>query len=322
MAPCRNLIILYCVVMNRNNRSADASSCRLLLVRMILALSMIAIITTFCGCERSSAVVIDFPDTELESAIRRVIEKPTGDITDTDLIGLTHLSANDRGISNLEGIQYCVDLTNLVLPRNEIANISLLSDLTELMVLDSASRQLSLIELNDNVIVDIGSLASLIHLTVLELGGNQIPDISALAALTGLKTLRLYDNQIVDVGAITNLTALTVLTLDGNQISDIDPLSELTRLTGLVLTDNQIIDISALSHCRNLTRLYLGGNQIVNTEVLSGLRNLTWLYLDRNRISDIGSLSNLANLTWLYLDANEIIDIRRTRSLTSAQFQG
>jgi hypothetical protein len=50
-----------------------------------------------------SAVVVNFPDPGLEAAIRDAIWKPTGDIHDTDLIGLTSLDAGNRGISNLEG---------------------------------------------------------------------------------------------------------------------------------------------------------------------------------------------------------------------------
>jgi hypothetical protein len=49
-----------------------------------------------------SAVVVNFPDLGLEAAIRDAIWKPTGDIHDTDLIGLTSLDAGNRGISNLE----------------------------------------------------------------------------------------------------------------------------------------------------------------------------------------------------------------------------
>ena len=50
-----------------------------------------------------SAVVVNFPDPGLEAAIRDAIGQPTGDIHDTDLIGLTSLNADNRGIVNLEG---------------------------------------------------------------------------------------------------------------------------------------------------------------------------------------------------------------------------
>ena len=66
----------------------------------------------------ASAVVVNFPDPGLEAAIRDAVGKPTGDIHDTNLIGLTSLNANNRDIANLEGIQHCVDLTELDLHNN------------------------------------------------------------------------------------------------------------------------------------------------------------------------------------------------------------
>ena len=74
-----------------------------------------------------SAAVVNFPDPGLEAAIRDAIGNPTGDIHDTDLLGLTLLIAADRSIVNLEGIQHCVDLTTLVLEDNVIVDISALS---------------------------------------------------------------------------------------------------------------------------------------------------------------------------------------------------
>jgi len=123
-----------------------------------------------------SAVVVNFPDPALETAIRDAIGKPTRDIHDTDLIGLTSLNANNRGIVNLEGIQYCVDLTTLYLAKNKIVDTSALSGLTNLTTL----------YLYDNEISDLSELSGLANLTELALMENQIVDISALVHNTGL----------------------------------------------------------------------------------------------------------------------------------------
>jgi Leucine-rich repeat (LRR) protein len=97
-----------------------------------------------------SAVVINFPAPGLAAAIRNAIGKTIGDIHDTDLIGLTSLDAGDREIANLEGIQYCTNLTELLLYRNQIRDISTLSGLSKLTV----------IWLVDNEIVDISALVN------------------------------------------------------------------------------------------------------------------------------------------------------------------
>jgi internalin A len=232
----------------------------------------------------SSAVVVNFPDPGLEAAIRDAIEKPTGDIHDTDLFGLTHLMASGS-IANLEGIQYCTNLTVLCLREKQIVDISLLAVLTKL--------------------------------EWLFLECNQIVDISALSGLTNLTELYLWDNQIVDISALSGLTNLTKLNLGKNGIVDIATLSGLTNLTELYLWDNQIVDISALSGLTNLTELNLGKNGIVDIATLAGLTKLEWLFLDNNQIVDISALSRLTKLERLRLDNNQIVDISGLSGLTN-----
>jgi len=101
------------------------------LTTAIAVLGMIVLVLV-PGCQHSSAIVVNFPDPGLEAAIRNALEKPTGDIHNADLIGLTSLNAGARGIVDLEGIQHCVNLTYLSLMANEIVDISPLSDLTKL----------------------------------------------------------------------------------------------------------------------------------------------------------------------------------------------
>ena len=69
----------------------------------------------------------------LEAEIRDAIGKPTGLIYDTDLVGLTALSAPGLGISDLTGLEYCSDLVILGLANNQISDLSALSGLTSLV---------------------------------------------------------------------------------------------------------------------------------------------------------------------------------------------
>jgi len=161
-----------------------------------------------------SVIVVDFPDPALEAAIRNMIRKPTGDILDSDLIGLFSFGVWYYGVANLEGLQHCVDLTELWLYENQI--------------------------------VDISPLAGLTNLMELSLFNNQIVDISPLEGLTNLTTLYLHNNQIVDLSALSGLTNLTWLDLHNNEIGDISALSDLINLAELWLNDNEIVDISAL----------------------------------------------------------------------------
>ena len=107
-----------------------------------------------------------FPDPNLRAAIREAISKPTGEIMYSDLQDLTDLIAQYKGIIELEGLQYCLNLIRLRLDANQIS--------------------------------DISPLAGLTNLSDLGLFQNQITDISVLAGLTNLSTLSLDSNQITD----------------------------------------------------------------------------------------------------------------------------
>ncbi len=155
-----------------------------------------------------------FPDPNLEAAIREAISKSEGTIYISDLEGLASLDASERDITDLTGLEYCVNLERLWLYRNQIS--------------------------------DVSPLASLTDLTGVELNWNQIRDISPLALLTNVIVLNMAHNQISDISPLGSLANLTMLFLDRNQITDVSPLVSLTNLTMLSLWKNEISDIKSL----------------------------------------------------------------------------
>ena len=86
--------------------------------------------------------VVTFPDPNLEAAIREAINKPTGDIYQSDLEGLTSFGAHGRGISDLTGMEYCINLTRLYLCDNQIIDLSPLANLTNLTRLYLSDNQI------------------------------------------------------------------------------------------------------------------------------------------------------------------------------------
>jgi len=305
-----------------------------------------------------SNVVVIFPDKNLEAVIREAIKKPSGDILGSDLLSLTLLKYNGSGksddqmIKNIEGIQYCTNLTSLNFGGNQISDISGLAGLKNLTTLFLYSNKITDISalaeltnlntlwLGDNPITNISALAGLTNLTTLEMQHNtqlsdigalanlknltklyihstQISDISALAGLTKLTSLLLPYNKISDISALAGLTNLTWLILGNNQISDISVIAELKKLHELDLDDNQISDISVIAELKNLTMLGCQNNKISNISMLAGLKNLTTLHLTGNQISDISALSGLNNLTSLNFSNNQISDISVLTNLTN-----
>ena len=227
---------------------------------VLLAIACVLLIgLSLSGCGPTGDLVVTFPDPNLEAAIRETLNKPSGPIYASELAGLGSLSAVDRGIENLSGLQYCTNLTWLDLGFNQIG--------------------------------DVSPLANLTNPTHLVLEFNQkIGNISPLANLTSLEALDLDSNQISDISSLANLTRLTRLFMYSNQISDISPLAGLTNLTWLYLHTNQIGDISSLANLTNLTELYLDANQVNDISSLANLTSLTMLRLGYNQISNIGPL--------------------------------
>ena len=322
-------------MMKRNSRRLRGiSSRRLAVIGMALSLVVLAAMVSF----PVFAVVVNFPDPGLEAAIRDAIGKPTGDIHDTDLVGLAALDASAQSIANLEGIQSCVDLAKLYLWDNKIVDISPLSNLTNLTGL----------YLYINEIVDISPLSSLTNLTGLGLTWNQIIDINALSGLTNLTRLYLDNNQIsniaplvnnegIDSGDIVDLREnqlllqsgspdmLDIEALQGREVAvEFDPqnpidinfpdpgLEAVIRDTiGKPTGDIHYIDLI------ELTKLDAEDWSIISLEGIEYCVNLTWLDMHDNEIVDISALEDLINLTSLELSNNRIVDISPLSGLTS-----
>jgi Leucine-rich repeat (LRR) protein len=75
---------------------------------------------------------VDLPNPNLEAVIRETMRRPTGDIYQSDLTGLTVLVAGNTGIIDLSGLEYCTSLSTLSLYANQISDTVALSGLTGL----------------------------------------------------------------------------------------------------------------------------------------------------------------------------------------------
>ena len=253
--------------------------------------------------------IIEWKDSNIESAVRLVIDKPSGDIYLHDIWYLEKLIIGEKGITNIDDItSNFANLTSLNLMKNQITDISALKEL----------KNLSTIILADNLISDISFLNELPNLINVNLGHNKITDINQTGNLKNLISLNLNQNPIVDsdFSIIGNLKKLKSLSLGGLNLTDISFIAELHDLDYLYLNDNQISNISAVKNLKKLMTLFLNGNKISDVSMLGNLTNLNSLYLGWNKISDISSFKALTNLTRLSLDSNQISDISVLKYLT------
>lgn len=265
---------------------------------------------------------VNFPDANLEAAIRTILGQPSGDILKSDLLTMEDLSANEQEIADLTGVENCLNLIFINLIDNNISDISPLAGLIELFSLNLMYNQISVLDslaglsslerlsLTYNQISDISPLAGLTGLTELTLSYNEIADLSPLAGLINLQVLSLAHNQFTDISDLSGLTALEKLFLGANSIDDISPLADLDNLTSLYIEHTDVTDLSPISGLVNLEALFASSNGISDINALAGMTGLKELNLSYNiHITSIDSLVNLTNLQKLYLRQDSIIDI-------------
>jgi Leucine-rich repeat (LRR) protein len=225
-------------------------------------------------------IIVEFEDPNLEQVVRETIGKPEGSLYLSDVIEITILDAEERGIKSLKGIQHLQNLLFLDFGENQVTDISAVENLTNLQDLEFYTNQ----------VTDISAVENLTNLHDLSFIGNQVTDISAVENLTNLQHLRFHTNQVTDISAVENLTNLHDLNFSGNQVTDITVLENLTNLRSLGLQHNQVTDISALGNLTNLNYLIFSHNQVTDITVLENLTNLKWLYFYYNQVTDISAL--------------------------------
>jgi Leucine-rich repeat (LRR) protein len=256
--------------------------------------------TLSCGCQSTTITMngnysvmasfaqeeaVFFPDPNLEAVIREAIGKATGPIYSSDLGGLTSLSASEKSIHDLTGLEHCTSLTSLDLGGNQISDISPLAGLVKLTNLNLW---------HDNV-SDVSVLVNHTSLTSLNLGGDPINDMSPLSNLTNLTWLDIHGHgyhRSDIISPLANLTNLAYIHAGGNDVSDISVLANFTKLIHVNISNNQISDISPLTSLTKLTILELGWNQINDISPLiqnDGLGAGDVIYLPENPLSSDSS---------------------------------
>jgi hypothetical protein len=207
--------------------------------------------------------IVYFPDQQLETLVREMLDRPSGPIYKIDLLRTFEIDASGRGIENIEGLQHFSNLSVLNLEGNTLSNISALSELSKLVDLN----------LSDNYVFDLTPLSSLNSMRELDLSKNQIEDLWPLNNLHALEKLNLRENRFTNIEPLSSLTQLTYLNLHSNtKIDSIRPIANLIRLETLILQNVPVEkDIDALQFMTALKRLDLRNCGIIDTQILGGL---------------------------------------------------
>jgi len=192
--------------------------------RVLLALPLLVFLPGLARAEDP----VEFAAPRLKAAVESTLW--ISDPTPTDMLGLTSLSAVQHEITNLEGLEYALNLQTLNFAVNEISAVSPLAGLSNLQTL----------VLNNNNVSDLSALSGLSNLRHLDVHDNQITDLSPVSGLSRLEEMVFHNNRIGSIPSLSALTKLRLLDLLGNQISDISALTALTSLKILDLRRNPL----------------------------------------------------------------------------------
>jgi Leucine-rich repeat (LRR) protein len=131
-----------------------------------------------------------------------------------------------------------------------------IKDISEIEDLEYAV-DLQVLKLNDNEITKIKGLESLTQLKILNLSHNKITKIQGLEKLTNLEDFNLEYNEIEIIQGLDTLKKLKRLSFDGNKISKVESFKNKDNLTYVILGSSnplyhEIDRIFGLVNCNNL----------------------------------------------------------------------
>ena len=246
--------------------------------------------------ERIPGASVYIPDPNLRAFIEEELGKtPNAPITVEEMTTLHRISPEEKGISDLTGLEFATNLEWLKIEGNQISDLSPLAGLTKLDLLDISGNEVS----------DLSPLTGLTNLRHVKVSHNNISDLSPLARLPNLNRFDSWGNPLSD---LSPLVELEIIDICGGNLN-LSTLEKAANLKELYLLGGGISDVSPLTKLTGLTRLRLAGNNnISDISPLAELTGLKWLELSENSISDISPLAKLKNLTWLHVGGNMISD--------------
>lgn len=200
--------------------------------------------------------IVNIKDAKLKEIINKALGKNRDkleDITVADMESLKELSSDslpflkndggeaNRGITDISGLEYAVNLEILDLSENRI------SDLTPIKNL----RKIKFLELFRNNIKNLRPLSNLKELEHLDIYNNSgITDTAPISGLSKLKWIDMhYCNRRtapVNVEPLGKLINLEYLSIDDNFVYDISFTKKLVNLKTFSCNNNYVTDMSAV----------------------------------------------------------------------------
>lgn len=293
---------------------------------------VIALVILTGSLASARAQEVSIPDPGLDAAIRDVLQRPTGLLTEQDLLSLTNLNAARRSVRSIAGLEAARNLSSLQLQENLLTNVSIPGSLTKLTLLDLSANALTncvipggltnlgTLTMEGNPLGDLELPPDLTALKSLDLENNLLTTFTLPPGLAGLVALDLGFNRFTNFSLPGGLTNLSTFYFAGNPLTSVTLPPDLAGMTELNLSQNLLTSFSLPEGMTNLVELVLSFNQLTNLDLPADLKNLTELDLDFNRFTRLNLPTNLSHLGLLHLRANGFTSIELPAGMTGLTY--
>lgn len=239
-----------------------------------------------------------FKDPFIETAVRNMLNKPYGEITESELKSVTelYLIGSEAG-ENWEGITAYG--TTLMYKGTEIKSRGNAVFLDDIALMPNLR---TLVMCNQNI-SDLSPLSGS-KIERLALHGNSVSDVAPLGNCKELGELIISDNPVKDFSPLSHCEKLWRLTAGATALENLDGIAEIKNLNYLDLHNcSNLSDCSALREMRQLGSLMIKPASKETIDTISKMGQLEYLYIwDAPDLTDLSRLSDLSKLKILLTD--------------------
>jgi hypothetical protein len=250
-----------------------------------------------------------FPDENLAKEIAQQLhgnQNTSVYVTEDELLDIDFLIISNKGIKNLSGIENLRNLMGLNISHNHIHDISMLSDLPNLMIVMASGQTITLPE------VTVGTSTKLTirnekgetpnytftvgqgtyvdgELRWTTAGENQLTwsSLSSWGSFDGKVIQNVIQSKqtIASMFPDANFAQSIAMELHGNTDTSVEVTEQdLKRITQLTIPNRNIRSISGIENLQNLMFISAEGNQITDISMLSKLPKLITFYMPKQSV--------------------------------------
>lgn len=231
----------------------------------------------------------NFPDMNFRNFLLSQDYVHGGAIDSTEILNITQLIIDYKGISSLQGIEFFTALKSLNCSFNQL----MLLDVSK----NTALEELYCGQNSKLTTLDVSKNKELIRLNTY---GTPLTTLN-VSGCTALQNLACYWGQLTSLD-VSECPALTSLNCNGNLLTSLD-VSKNTALKSLYCYWNQLTSLD-VSGCTKLQYLECNGNQLTALD-MSGCKALQDLVCSENQLTSL-NIANNTNLQQLHCSNNKL----------------